>query len=100
MQVTLDPASVSAAIYGATTASEHATCSYALSPEYEPAFAASELRFTGRDSNGNVVLAELRGHPFFVGALFLPQAKALEGVLHPLIAAFLDAAERSNAARE
>lgn len=99
MHVTIEPGSACAGFYGGTSAPEHATCSYALSPEYEPAFAASELRFTGRDSNRNVVLAELRGHPFFIGALFLPQAKALNGTLHPLLTAFLEAAERDNAAR-
>ncbi len=99
MQVAIEPGSACARLYGSTTAIEHATCSYALAREYEPAFAAGQLRFAGRDASGNVVLAELPGHPFFVGALFLPQARAFAGVLHPLILAYLEAAARNNAAR-
>ena len=38
---------------------------------------------------GEVRAIELEGHPFFVGTLFQPERKALEGTLPPLVRDFV-----------
>lgn len=47
---------------------------------------------TGRGADGEIRIVELRGHPFFVATLFLPQLTSRPGVPHPLVVAYLKAA--------
>jgi CTP synthase (UTP-ammonia lyase) len=55
----------------------------------ESVFARSDLEFVGRDEAGQVRAFRLATHRFFVGTLFQPERRALSGVLHPLVYAFL-----------
>jgi CTP synthase (UTP-ammonia lyase) len=51
------------------------------------------MRVTGVDDAGDVRVVELDGHPFFIATLFQPERSALNAaVVHPLIAAYLQAA--------
>jgi CTP synthase (UTP-ammonia lyase) len=52
----------------------------------------SGLEIVARGESGEVRAVELRGHPFFIGTLFQPERTALKGELHPLVAAFIQAA--------
>jgi CTP synthase (UTP-ammonia lyase) len=47
---------------------------------------------SGVGEDGEVRVLELADHPFFVGTLFVPQARTRAGEPHPLIAALADAA--------
>jgi CTP synthase (UTP-ammonia lyase) len=42
-----------------------------------------------------VRVVELIEHPFFIATLFQPERSAFNGVAHPLIRAFVEAAGRS-----
>jgi CTP synthase (UTP-ammonia lyase) len=44
------------------------------------------------DDAGDVRVVELEGHPFFVATLFQPERSALNEVVHPVVAAYLQAA--------
>lgn len=54
---------------------------------------------TGVDAEGDVRVAELTSHPFFVATLFQPELSALGAEAHPLVCAFVRAA-RSYSTRE
>jgi CTP synthase (UTP-ammonia lyase) len=79
------------AIYGTPEASEEFNCNYGVSPDHQSLLASSDLRITGVDSENEVRVVELEGHPFFIATLFQPERSAFKAVVHPLISAFLQA---------
>lgn len=60
-------------------------CSFGINTTYLRLLSQSSLAVVGTDGNGLVRVTELLGHPFFIGTLFVPQARALNGKSHPLI---------------
>jgi CTP synthase (UTP-ammonia lyase) len=64
-------------------------CNYGMASAFEPAFADSNLKFIAYDDAKQVRAFQLENHPFFVGTLFQPERRALDGSLHPLVRAFL-----------
>jgi CTP synthase (UTP-ammonia lyase) len=67
-------------------------CSYGLNPDFEDRLSDRRLRFTGRDEAGEVRIAELSGHSFYLATLYQPERSALRGEIHPLIRGFVQAA--------
>ncbi|WP_436522100.1 CTP synthase C-terminal region-related (seleno)protein [Actinoplanes sp. HUAS TT8] len=88
--VDLVPGSLVERLLGATRTVERYHCSYGLSPAYLELLQAHGMRFTGHDRSGEVRVAELPGHPFFLASLFQPELSG-EGA-HPLIRGFARAA--------
>lgn len=86
-----------AGIYGAPTAVKAYHCRYGLNPRYALRLESGPLRVSARDANAEVRAVELDAHPFFVATLYQPERAALDGRLHPLIAAYV-AATRAAAA--
>ena len=80
-------------IYGSATSIEDYFCSYGLNPSFAPQLEASGLHVAAVDGNGQPRLVERRDHPFFVGALFMPQTRSSQEAPHPLLAAFCRAVE-------
>ncbi|MBE9169175.1 CTP synthase [Pleurocapsales cyanobacterium LEGE 06147] len=78
-----------ATIYGALTAIEQYYCNFGVNPEYIPLLKNSSLKITGSDREGEVRVIELSAHPFFIGTLFVPQARSTAEIPHPLVTAFL-----------
>ncbi len=85
------PESRIAAIYGKPEATEEFNCNYGMSPDHQSLLASSDLHITGVDSENEVRVVELEGHPFFIATLFQPERSAFKGVAHPLLRAFLQA---------
>jgi CTP synthase (UTP-ammonia lyase) len=77
--------------YGSLSAVEQYYCNFGVSPERAATIASGPLRIVGSDSKGEIRVVELPGHPFFVGTLFVPQARSLPGAPHPLVTRFLQA---------
>jgi CTP synthase (UTP-ammonia lyase) len=77
--------------YGADEGLEGYHCSFGLNPQYEHLLADGELEIVARSEDGEVRAVELRGHPFFIGTLFQPERRALEGEMHPLVRGFFRA---------
>ena len=75
-------------LYGAESGQEEYHCRYGLNPRFEHLFRSGPLEIVARSEDGQVRAVALRGHPFFVGTLFQPERKALQGALHPLVRAF------------
>jgi CTP synthase (UTP-ammonia lyase) len=91
--VTLVPESLAQRAYGATAVTEQFACNYGLNPVYRDRLRAAGLQVTGLDPTGEVRIVELREHRFFMATLFLPQLTSSPTRPHPLIMAYLQAAQ-------
>ena len=92
------PGTLAARIAGPGRRTERYHCSYGLNPRYLDALTAGGLRFSGFDDGGQVRIAELPGHPFFLGTLFQPELQGDGTQPHPVIRALAGAAARHAAA--
>lgn len=97
MELTFSPASQVAAIYEAISATEHYYCNFGVNPDYISLLRSGPLKITGSDSEGEIRVVELPGHPFFFGTLFVPQTRSTLERPHPLVTAFLRAVTESPA---
>ncbi|MES1023574.1 CTP synthase [Gloeocapsa sp. BRSZ] len=91
MSLTFAADSLVAEIYGSRTATEQYYCNFGVNPEFVSLISSSQLKVTGSDNEGEVRVIELPIHPFFIGTLFVPQARSTAEVPHPLVTAFLKA---------
>jgi CTP synthase (UTP-ammonia lyase) len=90
--VMIVPGTLAAKISGPGRRTERYHCDYGLNADYLEALTAGGLRFSGFDDSGQVRIAELPGHPFFIGTLFQPELLGDGSRPHPIIAAFAAAA--------
>ena len=91
MELTFKPNSRVAAIYGGTTATEQYYCNFGINPDYIEALKQGPMHISGADVEGEIRVIEWPDHPFFIGTLFVPQARSTAQQPHPLVAAFLSA---------
>ena len=80
-----------AQIYGSLSATEEYYCNFGVNPNKVQLLKSGALQSTGSDSEGEIRVLELPDHPFFLGTLFVPQARSIPGRPHPLVNAFLKA---------
>ena len=92
MEVAIEPGSRAAAAYAADRSTEAFYCNFGLNPIYRAQLERAGLEVTGRDQDGEVRIVELPAHPFFLGTLFVPQARSEPGRPHPLVLEFCRAA--------
>jgi CTP synthase (UTP-ammonia lyase) len=92
MRLKFEAGSRVAAIYGALTAQERYYCNFGVNPDCVDALQEGHMRFTGSDTEGEIRVMELPEHPFFIGTLYVPQARSTPERPHPLVTAFLRAA--------
>ncbi|ARF53848.1 CTP synthase C-terminal region-related (seleno)protein [Streptomyces gilvosporeus] len=69
-------------------------CSFGPNPAHLETLRAHGLEFTGTDEAGEVRIAELPSHPFFLATLFQPELRGDDTRPHPLIREFATAAVR------
>jgi CTP synthase (UTP-ammonia lyase) len=96
MAVVIKPGSKAAAAYRADRSIEAYYCNFGLNPAYRQPLECAGLEVTGVDENDEARIVELASHPFFMGTLFVPQARSEPGHPHPLILAFCRAAGARN----
>ncbi|MCQ0006095.1 CTP synthase C-terminal region-related (seleno)protein [Actinomadura madurae] len=72
-EVNLLPGSSAEKIMGTTRSIERFNCAFGPNPAYLDLLAAHGLRFTGHDDDGQVRIAELPDHPFYLATLFQPE---------------------------
>jgi CTP synthase (UTP-ammonia lyase) len=70
---------------------ENYYCNFGLNPTYVSTLEAAGLRVAGVDPSGEVRILELAGHPFFMGTLFVPQARSTPAEPHPVVTGFVAA---------
>ncbi|MET8683032.1 hypothetical protein ABZV77_02360 [Streptomyces sp. NPDC004732] len=91
--VTIAAGSLAESVVGARTSVERYHCSYGPSAHLDT-LRAHGLRFSGEDEDGQVRLAELPGHPFFLASLFQPELAGDGSRPHPIVRALARAAVR------
>lgn len=95
----LRPGSKLAAIYGnSSDVEEVLQCAYGLASEFMDNTARQGLRYSAWDTDNAPRALEIAGHPFFLGMLYQPELSSAPDSVHPVLAAFLDAA-RENGSR-
>ncbi len=73
-------------------------CRFGVNPVYRDALERVGFQFTAFDAGGDIRGGEWRPHRFFAGTLFQPERLALEGRVHPLVRAWIDASLSAAAA--
>lgn len=92
--VRVEPDSLAGRVLGTTRTVERYFCAYGLDPGRLDALRAGGMRFTGFDEEGEVRVAELPEHPFFLATLFQPELAGDGTRAHPMVRAFAEAASR------
>lgn len=92
MNLTLLPNSRAESIYGGREVKEHYYCKFGINSEYNSLFHAASFRPIGFDAAGEIRILDLQHHPFFLGTLFVPQARSTAEEPHPIISGWLTAA--------
>ncbi|WP_260848556.1 glutamine amidotransferase-related protein [Streptomyces sp. SLBN-118] len=90
--VRLTPGSLAESVLGAERTQERYHCSYGPDSRHLDTLRAHGLRFTGEDEEGQVRIAELPGHPFFLATLFQPELYGDGTRPHPIVRALAAAA--------
>ncbi len=80
-----------AAIYGSLSAKEHYYCNFGVNPDCIDELKQGALNVSGYDDEGEIRVIEHPDHPFYIGTLFVPQARSTPERPHPLVTAFLNA---------
>jgi CTP synthase (UTP-ammonia lyase) len=91
-EVLITPGTLAARAYGVDRVTEKFLCRFGLNEAYRDRVFGGDLKESGADAQGNVRMAELASHRFFMGTLFVPQMSSQPGRPHPLITAFVRAA--------
>jgi len=91
-QVSVVPGSLLARAAATLSITGEYQCRYGLSEGWRPRLEAAGLVFSGFDGDGQLRACELPGHRFFLGTLFQPERRALQGELPQLVQSFLRAA--------
>jgi CTP synthase (UTP-ammonia lyase) len=95
--ITILPETLAHRAYEQTAVTEQFACNYGLNPAYREHLSHGGLKVVGIDAMGEVRLVELVTHRFFIATLFLPQLSSSAARPHPLILAYLKAAQNFQA---
>ncbi len=69
-------------------------CNYGFNHNYIKQLKRSDLKISGYDENKEIRIIELQNYPFFIATLFQPERSSLKNQNHPLIDAFVEAANK------
>lgn len=89
--VTIEPGSLAESVIGSERTVERYFCAYGPARHLDT-LRAHGLRFSGLDEDGQVRMAELPGHPFFLATLFQPELSGDGPRPHPVVRALARAA--------
>lgn len=90
--VQTEPGSLAETALGAERSMERYHCGYGPAPRHLPTLVEHGLRLSGHDEEGQVRIAELPGHPFFLATLFQPELQGDGSRPHPIVRALAAAA--------
>ncbi|AKJ09967.1 CTP synthase [Streptomyces incarnatus] len=96
--VTIEPGTLAESVIGSARTVERYFCAYGPSRHLDTLLARG-LRFSGHDEEGQVRVAELPGHPFFLASLFQPELAGDGSRPHPVVRALARAAVEHAASR-
>lgn len=98
MGLALMPGSRVACMYGSETTRERYYCNFGINPAFAKALRHGEFRTVGWDEDGEIRIMEKSDHTFFVGTLYVPQARSSASSPHPLITGFAEAVRKNTEA--
>jgi CTP synthase len=76
-KVLVEKGSMAESLYGATEIMERHRHRYEINPHYIERIQENGLRYTGKSPDGRKMeIAELKGHPYFIGSQFHPEFKS------------------------
>jgi CTP synthase (UTP-ammonia lyase) len=81
-------------IFNTSTITENYYCNFGLNPEYQEQIHQAGFSMVASDKHKEARIVELKGHPFFIGTLFVPQANSSFEKPHPIVTALLNAIEK------
>jgi CTP synthase (UTP-ammonia lyase) len=81
-------------IFNTSTITENYYCNFGLNPEYQQQIHQAGFSMVASDKHKEARIVELKGHPFFIGTLFVPQANSSVEKPHPIVTALLNAMEK------
>lgn len=79
-------------LYSATKTKEMYHCSFGFNDDYAPQFLTSNMKFVVFNDDSVPRALELAGHSFFIGTSYQPERSAFNGILHPVVKGFFQAA--------
>ncbi|MEM1221308.1 MAG: CTP synthase [Verrucomicrobiota bacterium] len=85
--------SLALSLYEKESVEERFFCHYGLSGRHKERIQSKDLKVSAYDKNGEARIIEHTKHLFFFGTLFVPQVSSTRENPHPVIAAFVEAAE-------
>ncbi|MBO3737280.1 CTP synthase C-terminal region-related (seleno)protein [Actinoplanes flavus] len=94
--VDLAPGSLIERLLGTSRTVERYHCGYGLDPSHQALLAEHGMLFTGHDESGEVRVAELPGHPFFLATLFQPELAGDGSDPHPVIRGWIAAVRQAS----
>jgi CTP synthase (UTP-ammonia lyase) len=94
MTVHVKPGTIASKAYQRPAVSEHYYCNFGLNPTYLDTIVQAGLTISGTDQDGEPRILELPDHLFFVATLFVPQTSSTLMTPHPLLVAFIEAAQK------
>jgi CTP synthase (UTP-ammonia lyase) len=98
-RVRLVPGTKAAALYADADPIEDYRCNYGVDSRFHPALEQAGLRLSGFGDDGELRIAEIAAHPFFIATLYVPQMRSAPDRPHPILAGFADAVRAEAAAR-
>ena len=84
------PGTQAAKVYGKTETTELFACNYGLNESFHHQIASKDLIVSGLDEEETVRMVELKGHPFFISTLFVPQSISTPEKPHPIQKAYVE----------
>ncbi|HEY1202350.1 MAG TPA: hypothetical protein VGE79_15280 [Niastella sp.] len=81
-------------IFNTSTFTENYYCNFGLNPEYQQQIHQAGFNMVASDKHKEARIVELKGHPFFIGTLFVPQVNSSFEKPHPIVTALLSAMEK------
>jgi len=81
-------------IFNTNTITENYYCNFGLNPVYQQQIHKAGFTMVAGDKHKEARIMELKGHPFFVATLFVPQVNSSYENPHPILIALLKAMEQ------
>jgi CTP synthase (UTP-ammonia lyase) len=91
--IRVEPGTQLRRIYDRVEVREEYFCNYEVSADFENRFIAAGLRVSGRGPQNEIRAVEVPGNRFYLATLYQPQLSSTPERPHPVISAFLEAAE-------
>src|ERR1044072_812022 len=96
----IDKGSLVYSIFNTGTITENYYCNFGLNPDYQEQIHQAGFSMVASDKHKEARIVELKGHPLFIGTLFVPQVNSSIDKPHPIVTALLNAMEKHSSVEQ